>query len=82
MTAKCKPGLYLNRKTWEILTVDGARREPLPTDCVKVPTFLALLLAPILGAALVLFLPFAGIALFLREGLLRVGLKKSSPVRA
>ena len=82
MTTKCKPGLYWNRKTWEILPVDGTRREPLPTDCIKVPTFVALLLAPILGGAFVIFLPFCGIALFLREGLLRVGLKKSSPVRA
>ena len=77
-----KAGLYWNRKTWEILTVSGKERELSLTDCVRLPTFLALLLAPILGAGLVLFLPFAGIALFLREGLLRVGLKKSSPVRA
>jgi hypothetical protein len=86
MTAKqahetAKAGLYLNRKTWEILTVDGKGREPMSTDCIKVPTFLALLLAPVLGATLVLFLPFCGIALFLREGLLRVGLKKSAAVR-
>jgi type III secretory pathway component EscR len=77
-----KPGFYLNRKTWEILTVDGKGPGENVDTCVKVPTFLALLLAPILGATLVLFLPFCGIALFIREGLLRVGLKKSSPVRA
>ena len=82
MTAKCKPGLYLNRKTWEIITVDGKSPGANVDSCVRVPTFLALLLAPILGATLVLFLPFAGIALFLREGLLRVGLKKVRPARA
>jgi hypothetical protein len=76
-----KPGLYLNRTTWEILPLDG--KSSLPDGpWIRLPTFLALLLAPILGATLVLFLPFAGIALFLREGPLRAGLKKSSPVRA
>ena len=76
-----KPGLYLNRTTWEILPLDC--KSSLPDGSwIRLPTFLALLLAPILGAALVMFLPFAGIALFVREGLLRVGLKKSSPVRA
>jgi hypothetical protein len=80
-----KAGLYWNRKTWEILTVDGGNvgdSRQITEECQRIPTFLALLLAPVLGATLVLFLPFAGIALFLREGLLRVGLKKSSPVRA
>ena len=77
-----KPGLYWNRKTWEITPISGKEREPALTDYVRLSTFLALLLAPILGATLVLFLPFAGIALFLREGLLRVGLKKVRPARA
>ena len=77
-----KPGFYWNRKTWEIITVDGKSPGANVDSCVRVPTFLALLLAPILGGAFVIFLPFCGIALFLREGLLRVGLKKSSPVRA
>ena len=80
MTAKCKPGLYLNRTTWEILPLDG--KSSLPAGpWIRLPTFLALLAAPVLGAALVMFLPFCGIALFLREGLLRVGLKKSAAVR-
>ena len=77
-----KGGLYLNRNTWKIETVSG-KKGSLPAGVwVRLPTFLALLLAPILGAALVLFLPFAGIALFLREGLMRGGLKKIRPARA
>ena len=75
-----KGGLYLNRDTWQIETVSG--KSSLPAGSwIRLPTFLALLAAPVLGAALVMFLPFCGIALFLREGLLRVGLKKSAAVR-
>jgi hypothetical protein len=75
-------GFYFNRTTWDLVTVGGKKGELPAGVWARVPTFFALLAAPVLGATLVLFLPFAGIALFLREGLLRVGLKKSSPVRA
>ena len=50
-----KPGFYWNRKTWEILTVDGKSPGANVDSCVRVPTFLALLLAPILGGAFVIF---------------------------
>jgi hypothetical protein len=74
-------GFYFNRTTWDLVTVSGKRGELPVGTYVRLPTFFALLAAPVLGATLVLFLPFAGIALFLREGLLRLGLKKSAAVR-
>jgi hypothetical protein len=52
-------GFYFNRKTWDIQLEKG-----LDTTTIKVPTLVMLLLAPALGATLVLFLPFVGIFLF------------------
>ncbi len=58
-------GFYLNRKTWDLVPLNG-KKGVLPTNdvYVKIPAFLVLLAAPVIGATLVMFLPFAGIALF------------------
>lgn len=72
-------GFYLNRKTWNLVTVNG-KKGFLPTNdvYVKIPALAMLAAAPILGATLVIFLPFAGIALFAAAGLRKVmGLEKA-----
>jgi hypothetical protein len=61
-----KPGLYWNQGTWEIVPVSD-RPGRLPGDAdqrfVRVPSPLMLLLAPALGGALVMFMPFIGFAM-------------------
>ena len=73
-------GFYLNRKTWDLVTVNG-KRGFLPTNDVhvKIPALAMLAAGPLLGATLVVFLPFVGIALFAAAGLRKVmGLEKAA----
>ena len=75
-------GFYLNRKTWDLVTVNG-KKGLLPGVAddlyLKVPTLAMLAVAPVLGATLVIFLPFVGFALFAVAGLRKVaGLDKTS----
>jgi hypothetical protein len=75
-------GFYLNRKTWDLVTVNG-KKGLLPGEAgdvyLKVPTLAMLAAAPVLGATLVVFLPFVGFALFAVAGLRKVtGLDKST----
>lgn len=58
-------GFYLDRKSWAVAVVNGPDGLLPPGEYVKLPVFLALLAGPILGGALVLFLPLVGIALAL-----------------
>ena len=58
-------GFYLDRKSWAVAVVNGPDGLLPPGEYVKLPVFLALLAGPILGGALVLFLPFVGVALAL-----------------
>jgi hypothetical protein len=72
-------GFYLNRKTWNLVTVNG-KRGLLPTNDAhtKIPALAMLAAGPLLGATLVVFLPFVGIALFAAAGLRKVmGLEKA-----
>jgi len=72
-------GFYLNRKTWDLVTVNG-KKGNLPTNdvYVKIPALAMLAAGPVLGATLVIFLPFVGIALFAAAGLRKVmGLQKA-----
>ena len=72
-------GFYLNRKNWNLVTVNG-KKGVLPTNdvYVKIPALAMLAAAPVLGATLVVFLPFVGIALFAAAGLRKVlGLQKA-----
>jgi len=72
-------GFYLNRKTWGLVTVNG-KKGVLPTNdvYVKIPALAMLVAGPVLGATLVVFLPFVGIALFAAAGLRKVlGLQKA-----
>jgi len=63
---KVKGGFYWNKKTWDLVTVNG-KHGLLPgkpeDEYVKVPVLLMLAGAPVLGGTLVLFLPFIGFAL-------------------
>lgn len=72
-------GFYLNRKNWNLVAVSG-KKGALPTndDYVKIPAVAMLVAGPVLGATLVVFLPFVGIALFAAAGFRKVlGLQKS-----
>ncbi|HEX5854466.1 MAG TPA: hypothetical protein VFZ57_02500 [Thermoanaerobaculia bacterium] len=68
-------GFYVNRKTFDLVTVNG-RKGVLPGDAndlyLKVPALAMVVAAPLLGAAFVIFLPFVGIALFAAAGLRKV----------
>jgi hypothetical protein len=63
---KVKGGFYFNRKTWDVVTVNG-KEGMLPGGekdrFIKVPTLLMLAAAPVWGGALVIFLPLIGFAL-------------------
>jgi hypothetical protein len=77
---KVDGGFYLNRKTWDLVTVNG-KKGVLPGKAndlyLKVPTLAMLAAAPLLGATFVIFLPFVGFALFAAAGLRKVaGLDK------
>ena len=62
MSTQTTQNFHLNRKTWEI-TLDKEKKP----DTIRIPVILMLLLAPVLGAGLVMFLPFVGIFLFIKE---------------
>jgi hypothetical protein len=79
---KVAGGFYLNRKTWDLVTVNG-KKGLLPGETedryLKVPTLAMLAAAPVLGATLVVFLPFVGFALFAVAGFRKVaGLDKAA----
>jgi hypothetical protein len=60
------PGFYWNRATWTLATISDAPGE-LPGGAAdrytKVPVVAVLALAPLMGAAYVMFLPLLGFAL-------------------
>ena len=66
-----KGGFYFDQKSWDLVTVSG-KNGALPGTAqdlyLKIPVLLMLVGAPVIGATLVMFLPFAGIALFLHAG--------------
>ncbi len=58
-----KPGFYWNTKKWELVPVsDKPGKLPGEGDqsYVRVPTTVMLLLAPVMGGAFVVFMPFIG----------------------
>ena len=64
------PGFYWNRAEWQVVTVskgDGVLPGGGEERYFRIPTFTMLLLAPVMGALLVVFLPFIGFALLGRE---------------
>lgn len=58
-------GFYLNQESWSVIAVNGKRGVLPPGKYVRLPLVLVLLAGPVLGGALVLFLPLVGIALAL-----------------
>jgi len=61
-------GFYLNVDRWAVTTLSGRGGQlggTSDTRYLRVPTILVLLCAPLMGAAYVVFLPFAGIAMVL-----------------
>lgn len=71
-----KAGFYWRMAQWQILTLaeDG---ETLPGHAgetfYRIPAFALLLLAPVMGALFVMFLPFIGIAMVLQQAALAAG---------
>ncbi len=69
--SKVTGGFYFNQESWDLVTVSG-KHGVLPGTAkdfhLKIPVLLMLAGAPVIGATLVMFLPFAGIALFLHAG--------------
>ncbi|MDL2716569.1 MAG: hypothetical protein PT977_02340 [Acidobacteriota bacterium] len=69
--SKVKGGFYFNQQSWDLVTVSG-KHGVLPGTArdlhLKIPVLVMLLGAPVVGATLVMFLPFAGIALFIHAG--------------
>lgn len=64
---KVEAGFYWDKKEWSINTVSGTQGGVLPKDraeYTKIPAPAMLVAAPVMGAAYVMFLPFAGMALF------------------
>jgi hypothetical protein len=61
-------GFYFNPSRWTIEAVahDGARLPATPGRWLRVPTIVALLLTPILGAAFLMVLPLIGFVLAAR----------------
>ena len=61
-----KPGFYWNRRAWELVTVT-AEEKTLGggglDEFWRVPTLVMLVVAPVMGMAYVMFLPFIGFAL-------------------
>jgi hypothetical protein len=65
-------GYYLSRSNWEVFHVahDGERLPGKPSEhYVKVPTAAALMLMPVLGGLMVVFLPFIGLFLAAKAAL-------------
>ncbi len=57
-------GYYLSKSNWEIFPIekDGQRLPGSPSEhYVKLPTAAALMLMPVLGGLMVVFLPFIGL---------------------
>jgi hypothetical protein len=65
-------GYYLSRSNWEIFPIekDGQKLPgPVAEHYVKVPTAAALLIMPVLGGLMVVFLPFIGLYLAAKAAL-------------
>jgi hypothetical protein len=65
-------GYYLSKSNWEIFPVekDGQKLPGVASEhFVKLPTAAALLLMPVLGGLMVVFLPFIGLYLTARTAL-------------
>lgn len=80
-----KGGFYWNQPQWRLENVEG-KSGTLPGDeesrFARVPTLVLFLVAPIMGALFVVFLPFIGFALLIGMLVARaVGLFRKEPVR-
>src|SRR5512137_2423691 len=65
-------GYYLSKSNWEIFPIarDGEKLPGKPTEhYVKVPTATALMVMPVLGGLMVVFLPFIGLYLTAKAAL-------------
>ena len=65
-----EPGFYLNTRSLELTAIGpggGKLGGPEHSQHVKVPAVLMLVLAPLLGALYVVFLPLAGFAILFRH---------------
>ncbi len=63
-----RSGYYFNAARWHVEPVanDGGKLPEVPGSWIKVPTAVALLLVPILGATFLMFLPLVGFIMLFR----------------
>jgi hypothetical protein len=64
--SKVEPGFYWHMKGWEIVPVSDTQGTLPGTEkdrYLRVPTPALLVLAPVMGASFVMFLPFIGFAM-------------------
>ncbi len=63
-----RSGYYFNAARWHVEPVanDGGKLPEVPGSWIKVPTPVALLLVPILGATFLMFLPLVGFVMLFR----------------
>jgi hypothetical protein len=77
-----KAGFYFNLASWEVQALSGdggVLGGKVGEPWVRMPAILLLVLAPIMGAAYVVFLPFIGIAMFLNHLFGRVAASMRRP---
>jgi hypothetical protein len=79
-----KGGFYWNQAQWHLENVEG-KSGTLPGDddtrYARVPTLMLFVLAPLMGALFVVFLPFIGFALLIGMlGAKALGLFRKTPV--
>lgn len=67
-TQQVEPGLYVNTRSFRVTSVERAGALPgkVAEHYRRVPMLVMLLIAPLLGLAFVIFLPFIGFAVMLR----------------
>ena len=89
--ATVKKGYYLNRKSFELLTIEqdgGELKGAVGSRFVRVPWPLLLVLAPVVGGAFVFFLPtiaFVMLAFYLGKAIFKLvakGVQAAVPVGA
>lgn len=77
-----KAGFYWNRGAWgaEVVPAEGGTLPGAPaTAFVRIPWPLLLVIAPVMGGAFAMFLPFLGVALLVQFAWARIMGRRESP---
>jgi hypothetical protein len=81
---RVKAGFYFNLETWEVTTLSGTGGvlAGRGAQYLRVPTLAMLALAPLMGLAYAMFLPFIGIALVVSHVSKKAGVAVKSAFRS